>query len=562
MNGIIFIAIIATVLLLVFLIGKSNEKTERERFIKQVKNEFGKAPSKRLKTSGKGLWGYHLKHRNDYFVDDITFSDLSLSDVFDRINYCESDAGEEYLYYLIRNPKIGLSDETGEFEEHVSDFITDEDLRLKYKQIFHSIGKNFKYSIYEYLDFLDKYDRESNFVHFLLLALMAVSLIIMCAWNFTFGFLLLLCTFAYNIVSYFRIKAQIDPYISTFAYVCRLLRMAKKVSDEGDERFKKENDELLISCKNMEGFIKGSWVLMSPSKMNGSGNPIDVLMDYVRMLTHVDIIKFNKMFDSLKKEIASVDKMISIMGRIDAELSVSYFRASLQNGYSIPDLTENGSRKFAMEDGYHPLIDVPVKNTILSDRGILITGSNASGKSTFLKTCAINAILSQSINTALASKYAAPFYRVYSSMALRDDLRGGDSYYMVEIKSLKRILDAKDGKAPVLCFIDEVLRGTNTVERISASAKILEYFAESDVYCIAATHDVELSQLLKECFDIYHFEGIMKGDDVEFDYLLKEGPATTRNAINLLKVIGYDEKIVTDAENMAKRFEESGIWSL
>ena len=88
----------------------------------------------------------------------------------------------------------------------------------------------------------------------------------------------------------------------------------------------------------------------------------------------------------------------------------------------------------------------------------------------------MNALLAQTVHTCAAVSYEAPFYRIYSSMSLRDDLAGGDSYYMVEIKSIKRILDQVEraGERPVLCFVDEVLRGTNTVERIAASTQIMK----------------------------------------------------------------------------------------
>ena len=146
-------------------------------------------------------------------------------------------------------------------------------------------------------------------------------------------------------------------------------------------------------------------------------------------------------------------------------------------------------------------------------------------------------------------------------MALRDDIFQGESYYMVEIKSIKRILDAAEVKgSKVLCFVDEVLRGTNTVERIAASTQILKKLADSNVECFAATHDIELTALLNNDFYICHFEGDVSDNDVKFDYILKEGPATTRNAIKLLGVLGYDENIVNRAQEMADGFMKSGSW--
>ncbi len=109
------------------------------------------------------------------------------------------------------------------------------------------------------------------------------------------------------------------------------------------------------------------------------------------------------------------------------------------------------------------------------ERNTLVTGSNASGKSTFLKALAVNAILAQTIGVCFAQEFRFGRARVMSSMAVRDSVRGGESYFVAEIRSLKRILDAAEGKTPVLAFVDEILRGTNTIERIAASAAVLDF---------------------------------------------------------------------------------------
>lgn len=253
-----------------------------------------------------------------------------------------------------------------------------------------------------------------------------------------------------------------------------------------------------------------------------------------------------------------LDEIITITGKIEAEISIACFRQSYKDYYCLPEFAGDS---YNGKDLIHPLITDAVANSIDTKRGLLITGSNASGKSTFLKTCALNAILAQSIHTVLGSSYKAPLYRVYSSMALKDDIFGGDSYYIVEIKSIKRILDAnREDGCRVLCFVDEVLRGTNTIERIAASTEILKAFVDSKVTCFAATHDIELTTLLADKFDIYHFEGNVSDNDVQFDYLIKEGPATNRNAIKLLSVLGYDKAIVDDAQSLADKFLTTGVW--
>ena len=152
-----------------------------------------------------------------------------------------------------------------------------------------------------------------------------------------------------------------------------------------------------------------------------------------------------------------------------------------------------------------------MKNSINADKSVLLTGSNASGKSTFIKSIAINSIFAQTIHTVLADSYTSSFYYIYSSMALRDDLQNNESYYIVEIKSLQRILEkAAQSDVPVLCFIDEVLRGTNTLERIASSSEIVGVLlARKGAMCFAATHDVELTNMLKNIIQIITLKKVL-----------------------------------------------------
>ncbi len=145
-------------------------------------------------------------------------------------------------------------------------------------------------------------------------------------------------------------------------------------------------------------------------------------------------------------------------------------------------------------------------------------------------------------------------------MALKDDVIRNESYYIVEIKSLKRIIDKANDVIPTLCFVDEILRGTNTVERIASSSEVLNYFEKSNCICFAATHDIELTYLLENKFKNYHFEEEITDNDIFFDYKLREGRAKSRNAIKLLKLMGYNDDIIDNANNRAKDFVTTGKW--
>lgn len=128
---------------------------------------------------------------------------------------------------------------------------------------------------------------------------------------------------------------------------------------------------------------------------------------------------------------------MGVLGKIEAMISIANFRHLLPY-YTKPEFVK--SSKMEIKDLYHLSIKEPVANSIYTDGPVLLTGSNASGKSTFLKSVAINAILAQSVYTCPCELYRAGFYQVMSSMALSDDLDSGESYYIVEIKSLKELL--------------------------------------------------------------------------------------------------------------------------
>lgn len=275
-----------------------------------------------------------------------------------------------------------------------------------------------------------------------------------------------------------------------------------------------------------------------------------------------ELITYEKVKETIIKKKEYLKNIYEYVGTIDALIAVSSFRQSLEY-YSKPLLFISNNRSenlIDFVDLYHPLIKNPVSNSLATREGILITGSNASGKSTFIKSVAINQILAQTIFTTCTKSYKASFFNIYTSMALKDDILQNESYYIVEIKSLKRIIDKSNNKIPTLCFVDEILRGTNTIERIASSSEVLNYFNNVNCICFAATHDIELTYLLEDKFVNYHFEEEITDNDIVFDYNLREGRAKSRNAIKLLSLMGYDDKIIDDANKRAEKFVTTGKW--
>lgn len=559
MDAIILLSMIFAVIIYVMVRGSVEEKRNRKQYEAGLREGYGKFPDKEYSEQDfeniTRLFAYRHK---DYFIDDITWNDLNMNGIFALMDHTQSSSGAEYLYDMLRTPKLQKA-KMDELEKHICFLRKDEDKRVTVQMKLHALGTSGKYSVFDYIEYLDNIGDCSNGKHIVMLLALFVSLALLFV-NVMTGVFLLLLVIAVNMTSYLREKNNIQPYFCSFSYIMRMIQCGNgilTVDLSEMVEYKKELEKKIVRLTP----ISRNYSAVD-SMNSSSGNPLEIVSDYFNMLTHIDIMRFNRMVRLVKEHKEEIYELVEAIGYIDAVISIGAFRESLKS-YCVPEFEEGKEVVLCIENGYHPSINEPVVNSFLQKRGMLVTGSNASGKSTFLKMIAINAILAQTIHTCTASSYRGGLYKIYSSMALRDDLMAGDSYYIVEIKALKRIVDAAEEKSenPLLCFVDEVLRGTNTVERIAASAQIMDNLARKGVYCFAATHDIELTHLLAQKYDNYHFEEDVKDGDVLFSYRLLDGRAQTRNAIKLLKVIGFSDEITEHAEDRVQRFVRTGQWA-
>jgi DNA mismatch repair ATPase MutS len=343
------------------------------------------------------------------------------------------------------------------------------------------------------------------------------------------------------------------------AFQLRMLHSIEEMLKLSIPELESYNKRLAADVKIFRRYKRGSSIVVS---RNISGSILEAIMDYYRIITHHDLIKYNTMLSFFKENKDVMLRIFKLTGFLDSMIAAASYRDVVYY-YCIPRLNhDSGHPSISVKNLYHPLINDPVANSITEDRSTLLTGSNASGKSTFIKSLAINQILSQTIYTSLSHDFKASYFVIYSSMALNDNILSNESYFIVEIKSLKRILDNSRGKYPILCFVDEVLRGTNTLERIAASSRILASLTKEKALCFAATHDIELTYILEKHFSNYHFRERIEGDQVLFDYKLYKGRAVTKNAIKLLKLLGYSNSIIKEAEAVADEYMRTGEWSV
>jgi len=553
-----FILIIIVILIGFFIKGIYDKKNNRIKLLEKLKKEWGKIPDEEYTYEElKSLTSYYRSCQDDlHDVDDITWNDIDMNEIFMLINNTSSAIGEEYLYSILR--KVKFEDkELLERNRLIEFFQNNPDKRLQLQVALRGMGKLRNVSVHEYINRLDTLKLQSSIPHYCMVGGLIASIILI-FFSPALGGVLTLAMVANNITRYYKRKGQIDAYFTVCSYIIRLLNCIKDVTKLDIPEIKTYIDQLETASKRFSQFKRGSRVVAGK---NPNGDMMDILLDYVRMLFHTDLIKFNSMLNCFKKNRETLNEMFVSIGTLDSMIAVASFRKMLDY-YCIPELESKSNPFMEAEVLYHPMIDEPVTNSIAEHQCVLVTGSNASGKSTFIKTLAINTILSQTIYTSMCKKYKASFFQVASSMALQDNIFSKESYYIVEIKSLKRILDRLNDEVPTLCFVDEVLRGTNTLERIAASSQILHSFSQGNAMCFAATHDIELTHILENYYSNYHFQEQIVDNNILFDYKLFQGRAVSKNAIKLLDVMGYSEEIIENATEGANHFLEEGTWSI
>ncbi|HYL81734.1 MAG TPA: MutS family DNA mismatch repair protein, partial [Candidatus Acidoferrum sp.] len=175
-------------------------------------------------------------------------------------------------------------------------------------------------------------------------------------------------------------------------------------------------------------------------------------------------------------------------------------------------------------------------------RILIITGSNMSGKSTFLRTLGINTCLAQAGAPVCAAVFRWTWVRLACCIRVDDSLEAGLSFFYAEVKRLKRLLDAASDRSapPVFFLIDEIFKGTNNRERLIGSRAFIRALAGSNGFGLITTHDIELADLERDITTASnaHFQETVEGGALQFDYRLRSGPCPTTNALRIMALEG------------------------
>lgn len=542
--------IIALIIFVLLLIAALDFRG-RLKLKKQIQKNWGKQPRQPRFDKEKSLKEAWLTEKKffdwDSEIDDITWNDLDMFELFETLNSTYSSVGSEALYQQLRNFNF---DEDKQLTELIAFFDNNAASRQKIQYYFAQLGKQDHNFSKKYLA-EEKQQQLGQLSFFVMLGLLPILGVLLLLFGQMIGIWVSLGSILFNTIYYSIKKNNLDTELNSMRYLVQTIASGNKIAKENSP-VQNELKDYLKPLKSIPRF--------GVSFRSKSGSEADMFFDYINIMFMLPFISYHYVVTHLQHHHQEAIHLWELLGKLEVACAILNFRTYMPLT-CIPTFSDNC--EVLSEDSYHPLLNEAVVNDINWKENTLVTGSNASGKSTYVKSVAINCILAQTIQTAVAETFTMTRGHVLTSMAVADNLFEGDSYFVAEIKSIKRLLNKVASKEPCYYFIDEILKGTNTIERISASVSVFRWLADYPCLAFVATHDVELPEILKNfCKNIHFSEQVTKDKGISFDYKLRQGPAQGRNAIALLQVLDYPAEIVATAKNEASYFDQYRKWQV
>lgn len=469
---------------------------------------------------------YRDHYNEQSFIDDKTWSDLNMDTLFHKINFNFTAIGEMRLYATLRGMfKVNQTSLINKFKDNKV-------FRLNVSYILSKIGKNV-YPLFP--DQMLPTKRNILLMFCPLLPFIGFAFIFLIPSK---GILICLTFMILNAILSFKLKKSYDQDLKSIFYTANVIKQSQALSKI------ESTPAISVDFTHFKASRRFSGLL---ARVESQDMASSIIM-FIKLVFMIDYVLFHliqRSYFKYQEEVMACYDYISIL---DNHYSIAMYQHTLTH-YCNPKINHN-MNGLQMKSIIHPLLDEEnaIANTIDISNHILLTGSNASGKSTFMKAVALNLILAQSIQTATAHSFIYQPGYVMTSMANADDVLSGDSYFMSELKSIRRLFNTHQCNK-IYCFIDEIFKGTNTTERIAASESVLSYLDNQKAYqVLAATHDVELSTLLENTYNNYHFNESIQENSIFFDYKIKPGKANTRNAIELLRITQFPIDIYQRAQ--------------
>lgn len=542
--------IVAFIVVFIFLVIRGKRK-QRQKKVEALKQNWGKPKNDYLNFDAIERYARLKTQSIFHTISDQTKADINFYELFAFVDRTTSKIGQQYLFDKLSKPSNNLS-ALKESDQHADFFREHKTVREKAQLQLLQLDRPGTYHVASLLTTKvftrPKWYPLTIFSSLLLVGLLLFSiqypvLLIVALIPATANMLFHLWN-KNNTLQFIQAFPELNKMIYTSA---ELQQMHLPITDDGIQE----------SIKSMRSFQRKLRLLGFSNARIGDDMSM-VLMYALEVIKGFFLIELHAFF-SIVKDIEgkqlSIQHLFNYVGSIDTAISI----ASLRDGDRITckPVFLHPEKKIQFAKLTHPLIADCVTNDLqLEGKSALITGSNMSGKTTFLRTICINALLAQTLYTCFAEKYEAPFFKLLSSVNIEDDLLEGKSYFFEEARVIESLIQSVQPDTVNLFVMDEVFKGTNTIERIAAAKAVLSYLNQYKNIVFVATHDLELADLLKDQYNLYHFVESIQDEQLHFDYKLKEGQLQTKNAIKILALLKFPEEIIKDAKEVSSQLSQ------
>jgi DNA mismatch repair ATPase MutS len=541
--------------ILVILVIHYSNKGRRKKKIEEIRTGWGNPKKEPFDFDSISKYADTAKECKFHRLTNQTIEDIDFYGLFAFIDRTTSKVGQQFLYKKLLEPTNNATDPS---ERLIRLFSTEKQLREEIQLELIKLNNNGAYYISSLLK--DKLLEKPKWFNLLILDIIFVASLVVLSFKFPVLIIALIVPVTLNMFLHYWNKNNTFQFLRSFPQLNNLINVSKVLIKKGDQFHDKSIEDSIRNLKSFQqkvafiNFENGTGIQSELSQIG------TYLTELIKAILLIEVFTLYRITRELENKKVSIQILFDYIGSIDSSISVASLRAGKINT-CIPTLT-SCSKEFHAKGIFHPLIEDCVKNDLLiKGKSILITGSNMSGKSTFLRTLAINSILSQTIHTCFADEFTSPILKQFSSIRIDDNLFDGKSYYFQEVNIMASLLKQVESLHQNLFILDEVFKGTNTIERIASAKAILSYLNRKENIVVVSTHDIELADMLDNEYDLYHFTETVEKNELHFDHSIKAGQLRTRNAIKILELSNYPADIIREARQITTNLRTTKILS-
>jgi DNA mismatch repair ATPase MutS len=540
-----YLILVLVACIVLILISRHFRRSRRNEILQQIRACWAKPKDEPFYFGRISMYANQVSAAPFHRLSDQTIEDIDFYKLFAFVDRTISKVGQQFLFKRLLEPS---NKTVSELQPLIALFSNNQKSREEIQFELARLRDNDAYQIPTLLE--EKLFDKPRWLNLAILNIVVVVGFILLSFTNVIFLILLIIPLCVNMLLHYWNKSKAFQFSRSLPQLSLLIHVSQNILSK--DVHIQEINEVSNSIADLRSVQRKIGLINfdnGGSVQTELGQLAAYLVELLKIFFLVEVFILFEVVKDLQNRRPSIVTLFNYVGNIDTAISIASLRAGSLT--TCQPIFRPGEKELHAKEMYHPLIDDCATNDLsIGRKSILITGSNMSGKSTFLRTLMLNSILAQTIDTCFAAEFISPILKQHSSIRIDDNLFQGTSYYFQEVKTIGSLIDEASHPEQNLFVLDEVFKGTNTTERIAAAKAVLSYLNRNNNIVVVATHDIELSDMLKHEYDLYHFTELVENNSLHFDYRIKWGQMKTRNAIRLLELSGYPPEIIAEARGL------------